>query len=1105
MKIKKLLSLSLIFLLILTFSASYVQAGESNDSLTGSSQCGLTSTGVVKPLSGEICPEDKSFRFFYKLFPDVFDKTVLKVISPGYLDDVKTIESNNIEVYRGYQYALLYGFNAMIDLAFFILGFFILYYAIMGLLRSMENGKFLGEDWSVGGLVKKYGFIAILLVPIGNGLVLGQIVVFILIIAAIYLANYLWGAYLSFLEVGDDPVNIASYAQQKKPESEVSLEYLRDVSSGKSHLDYNAEYFSNKIIDISLCKKRTENYLVEVNSSQIKKFGIEQFSQCLVKDNVNAQVSKLKVSNGSNFSNEDSFVNYNLKEVPVFENNTTKFYKTDVVNFGSNPQNSSVCQNFNFDTEYNCGSIKTVLPSVASQNVTKAIEETNFYSSYLGVSSNLTNSFNPEGVTNIVMSGWESIYSDLVAYYTDNQGSKMSPSDEEDIKVIAYIYHQLILNDLLVGNASGTLRKYFESANADNTTPNRNEYRPVTTEEFRMENGSSPYLLTKKLNNGEKIADKIMELICTEDQELYKKGKRMAEQLNAGEEVNGEISSACLNLERGGNVSFYGEELGDNRDEAIATKEATLKAEVLVNYNGLLKEMKYIFGGTEFSLFKAMAPLDSTSLVHTLRKEGWFSLGSYIFKISKEKEIEHKLMMALRNSFTINSDFTNSAYLGKVNVDLAGEGANVSNNFNVIHQYKKAIVPERDMDFTPNIEGSNYINDYLSSRLQNKDTTYSTATVSSVMSIFGNPFASFKQSLGYNNDVEFSVESLMECTEDASKCAIPMENPLIGISDFGSQLIEMSIVVLVAAIAIDFIGNQVSNKYLGNTDAIMKKGSDLNKGSKGLGLDILSKGADKMIDFISIIMSFMVAFAGAMLILGIMLAYAIPLIPFIAFTFAFISWLVFCLQVLFLFPLWCVFSLRIASEQDANSDMYRATYNLIIQILFKPIIVVGVYILMWSLLAVMVAVINYTVVTYMLSSIESASFFLVEFAAALVLLIIYAILIFTVVKMLFKTLHSIVKKIFGYLKVESSNDVSGVDPQEALKKAMTAGVAAGLITDTGGKAQRKIDRNRRERIERKMPLDRSVRQEASQQIRDYDNKAGNSARRNKKNNYEDKS
>ena len=56
----------------------------------------------------------------------------------------------------------------------------------------------------------------------------------------------------------------------------------------------------------------------------------------------------------------------------------------------------------------------------------------------------------------------------------------------------------------------------------------------------------------------------------------------------------------------------------------------------------------------------------------------------------------------------------------------------------------------------------------------------------------------------------------MECTEDASKCAIPMENPLIGISDFGSQLIEVSVTIIVAAIAIDYFGSKVSQKFLGD-------------------------------------------------------------------------------------------------------------------------------------------------------------------------------------------------------------------------------------------------------------------------------------------------
>ena len=461
-------------------------------------------------------------------------------------------------------------------------------------------------------------------------------------------------------------------------------------------------------------------------------------------------------------------------------------------------------------------------------------------------------------------------------------------------------------------------------------------------------------------------------------------------------------------------------------------------------------------------------------------------------------------MMALRNSFTITSDFTNSAYLGVVQSDVAGEDAGVSNNFNSISQYKSMLVPERDMDFSPSVDGANYINDYLSNRIKNKDTTYSTMTITSIFSILTNPFASFKQSLGYDNETEFSVEGLMECAEDASKCAIPMENPLIGISDFGSQLIEVSVTIIVASIAIDYFGSKVSQKFLGDDGALMKKAGSLSSG-KGFGLELLTKGASELIDFISLLMSFLVGFAGAILLLGIMLAYVIPLIPFIAFTFAFISWMVFCLQVLFLFPLWCVFSLRVASQQDANTDMYRATYNLIIQILFKPIILVGVYILMWSLLAVMVSVINYTVVTYMLTSLESTDFSLVELTSSIVLLIVYAILIFLVVKMMFKTLHSIVKKIFGYLKVESSQDVGGVSPEDALQKAMVGGIVAGSFSNFGSGARRYANKQRNERIKNNYPVDKDAYEESNEVIGNYRNEKAEYMRiRNKEKNSNNK-
>jgi hypothetical protein len=98
------------------------------------------------------------------------------------------------------------------------------------------------------------------------------------------------------------------------------------------------------------------------------------------------------------------------------------------------------------------------------------------------------------------------------------------------------------------------------------------------------------------------------------------------------------------------------------------------------------------------------------------------------------------------------------------------------------------------------------------------------------------------------------------------------------------------------------------------------------------------------------------------------------------------------------------------------------------------------------------------------------------------LLVIYAILIFLVVKMMFKTLHSIVKKIFGYLKVESSKDVGGVSPEDALQKAMVGGVIAGSFSNFGSGARGYAKKQREGRMEMNYPVDEKAYEEANQVV-----------------------
>ena len=66
--------------------------------------------------------------------------------------------------------------------------------------------------------------------------------------------------------------------------------------------------------------------------------------------------------------------------------------------------------------------------------------------------------------------------------------------------------------------------------------------------------------------------------------------------------------------------------------------------ELRADYDNLAKDLVVAISAVEASFYHSMRALPSATMVKKIRQEGWLSLGSYVFKASKEKELEHKMV-----------------------------------------------------------------------------------------------------------------------------------------------------------------------------------------------------------------------------------------------------------------------------------------------------------------------------------------------------------------------------------------------------------------------------------------------------------------------------
>ena len=139
------------------------------------------------------------------------------------------------------------------------------------------------------------------------------------------------------------------------------------------------------------------------------------------------------------------------------------------------------------------------------------------------------------------------------------------------------------------------------------------------------------------------------------------------------------------------------------------------------------------------------------------------------------------------------------------------------------------------------------------------------------------------------------------------------------------------------------------------------------KRKEGKERSIMSKTASKLdalMRSINFILEALIGFAVFLLTVGFTLAYVIPLIPFVAFTIAFISWIVISLEILVIAPIWLSFLFRIEDSNRPSTELYMAGFNFVMQMLFRPALIVISITIGWALFNVIFMIINFSMATF---------------------------------------------------------------------------------------------------------------------------------------------
>ena len=1057
------------------------------------SDCGVDAS-VVKIYDGEICEQDISFRMLYKFFPTTIETFVFPIINSEYLPLVPELEQQNLHLYQTQEIIFFEIFKSSQKVGMFIAGFFILWHFIaLGLIRAANDGSFLGKSWNTSFTLIKYGVLIVLLLPLnGTGLLVIHVILLSVIILGIYFANYFWGVYLNYLQVGEDAIDIStiedSVSDQKVDKSD---EYDKNIDL-YDHNYFFAYSYAKELSLIALCKERTEKLLFLNVLPSLTQNNVNDLNSCFVNNPTEATWDESR----TNAPTTTGFIHYS-NSVSTFDyltqgkSSSNELYQTNSIVFKNDDPGGVQCQssgNRAFDKQnYDCGSINVSLPTIPDGNVKKAINLSNFGEQYLRASIAVMTTANPAST---VENAWTSLSNNIDVLFDDNNELHAFKHNQSLIKKnVSFFFHRLLMNDAIVGNSGFSL---------DKTNIDRFEFISG-----RNKKSNFNLLLSEYMVDASNIARQIETIGCLKNSTYYNSSQEAMKLIknyeNGTDDKVEAYSTSCLDqyshtpigidpklyLNADETGVLLDTEISNLKEQAITSGKSTLAA--------LTEKIKNKRSAVERSFYLSIINSPANELANRLRKEGWAISGGYMLKIIAMKEMDNNLRRSLQNSSVAKAVQMNEKSIPK-ELDIAKIGKTESVNLftDWFDTSEDVLSILNDKSMTPSRKDLKYVD---ASILMNDKILGSMAQVDlddtgteDLLDLFLSfrLIDNIKSVVGVSAHGELSIEQITVCITPKSdsqlRCPMDLTNPIVQVSHLGHSLINMASMILSVALAAAaaeaayVMGLKLMNKDLNvgsassevaqdnaALDSDIAKGVDDTpqvKNNKNSVIKTLVKGSVAVLYFI---LKIMLMLSVLMLSIGMTLAYIIPLIPFIAFTISFLSWIVISLEILIIAPIWLSFLFRIEDSNKPTNELYLAGFNFVMQMLFRPALIVASLTIGWSLFTLIFMVVNFSMAAFM-SNFEDGGMF-VSLVYGSLLMLAYAIVLFIIVKQLFMLMISMPNKIFTKIGVQPLDNSFEKNASDTMGNFAIAGVSASKLAADGLKgASESSLKNRQEYV-----------------------------------------
>ena len=1048
-----------ILLILISFFTSSFALADVREELKDSKSCGTyNGTNVVKVFSWEICEQDFTYRMFYKIMPTIMDEYAIPLSNAKNLKNISTLEKDKVDIYKTNEYSIINIATAIISLSITFGSVLFLWNAFLAFLRTSTDGVFLGNGYSWQKNLIKYSIILVMLLPIGNGLIVINLVVVLLILFAIAFGNAMLSVYLNFFDTSEEAVNLSSefddVSKLFKDNEEAAKEYeLLRITDGNY---FAASKYVEGLFRIQLCKTVTENFIVDSTIDKLKNSYTNNNAEfkerlsCIKRPN-NASVRSFLKEDGlesNGYLNNNGFYEYSTEDTGL-KHMGNSVNMTSGIDFGySRSSINNNCLKYEEIQPYNCGSISVTPIKITNADILEIMNKTNFSEAYLSATGSvdgLIESMSVSEVESVISSVWKTYSIKLIKELgRKSDGSiDLDAHDETIIKAISYYFHQQLMNDVF----TGVLVK------KDNNMKDGSK----SSELIAPSNGSGKF---NKFNSElSTLSELFIEEKCYSDIELINASNNFKKHIESSSNSGLDKSAYCL-LNNNGTLNPYFETVDMSKYTTAGeiknfirerNKESEINEFEKINeISEKLKEMSLKtytdITAIERSFYKSMKTLKSGALTSEMRKIGFFSAGSLGLKLIKSSDTDTKYLSAMRSSVGVNLDM-DKKFVGR---------EKLSEIFNSESSTDKIFFPNLEFDFGEYLKltksmrldlrqsnlrslTQNLINDSASSSV-NSDNSLAT-----LISMIGSPLNTFKKAMGYADGVDMSLDAMRECMTDMDKCAIPVENPIIAMTDFGNELVITSTGLMTTTIIVVF-ADFISNKSKAMRMKHKKTGSVAASANDAIGTAIAGDGfwgsaaslVSSVLSVASFILKTLFPLFIIMLTMGMFFAYIIPLIPFLMFQFSYIAWITMSLTVFFIAPIWLIMNIKMEEDYNTSNNMYRSGYNMAMQVLFRPAILTLAMGIGWGLFSVVFLTLNLTIMPYIIGISEAGanSFIIANVVNSLVIICVYAIIAVILIKYIFNLTYTLVNKMFDAMNVENIDDQKGNITDDVMKSAL---------------------------------------------------------------------